>query len=156
MLHGGFASMVRAITAAILVADPIRLLPLVPVAIAVPNLIGLQEKNRQLEERLTSRKLLEEAVDDRPLRQTVAFGLTVALISTALMGSLSWRSARLAAEKADWVDHSHTVIATLGSALQHVSEAETNARTFAMTAQNPFLTRYDNAIGAIARPGRAK
>jgi signal transduction histidine kinase len=58
---------------------------------------------------------------------------------------------RLAAEDADWVAHTHTVMAALDGELQHLIDVETSARTFALTGQEQFLAHYETARGTIAQ-----
>jgi len=47
-----FAGILKAITAAISVATAIQLIPLIPQALWIPNLVNLQEQNRKLEEQI--------------------------------------------------------------------------------------------------------
>lgn len=80
------AGVIKAITAIISVATLIRLVPLLPQAIAVPTLIHLQERNRNLEEEIAGRKCSDEALSDAPLRRSVANLSLTALGILAVLG----------------------------------------------------------------------
>ena len=137
-----FAGIVKGVTATISVAIAILLIPLVPQAVAVPNLIHLQEKNRRLEEQITKRKRLDAAVADAPLRRWVNSGIALAVSLIVLLGFLSWRSRRSASAESDLVAHTYTVMHGLQTALQHVTEAETSARGFALSGNAVLLAHY--------------
>ncbi|MFZ1007018.1 MAG: PAS domain S-box protein [Candidatus Sulfotelmatobacter sp.] len=137
-----FAGILKAITATISVATAILLIPLVPQAVAVPNLIHLQEKNRRLEEQIAMRQHLDAAVADAPLRRWVSSGVALAAFLIVLLGFLSWRSRRSASAESDLVAHSYAVMHGLQAALQHVAEAETSARGFALSGNAVLLAHY--------------
>jgi PAS domain S-box-containing protein len=84
------------------------------------------------------------------LRRRVAGGFVVAALMTILLGFLSWRSAQLAADDADWVAHSYSVMDAIELISQHVTAAEISARTFALTGQDSSLTQYETAKATIA------
>ena len=137
-----FAGMVKGVTATISVATAILLIPLVPQAVAVPNLIHLQEKNRWLEEQIAKRQRLDAAVADAPLRRWVSSGVALAAFLIVLLGFLSWRSRRSSSAESDLVAHSYAVMHGLEAALQHVTEAETSARGFALSGNAVLLAHY--------------
>jgi PAS domain S-box-containing protein len=83
------------------------------------------------------------------LRRRVIIGFILAVLLTGLMGFLSWRSTRLAAQEADLVAHTHAVMRTLDVAVEHAIELETSARGFALTGQDLLLTHYEAARGTI-------
>jgi PAS domain S-box-containing protein len=137
-----FSSIVKAITATISVATAILLIPFVPQAVAVPNLIHLQEKNRRLEEQIAKRQRLDAAVADAPLRRWVSSGIALAVSLIVLLGFLSWRSRRSSSAEADLVAHTYAVMHGLQAALQHVTEAGTSARGFALSGNAVLLAHY--------------
>ena len=137
-----FAGIVKAVTATISVATAILLIPLVPQAVAVPNLIHLQEKNRRLEEQIAKRQRLDAVMADAPLRRWVNSGIALAVFLIVLLGFLSWRSRRSASAESDLVAHTYTVMHGLQTALQHVTEAETSARGFALSGSAVLLAHY--------------
>src|SRR3989475_3291699 len=83
------------------------------------------------------------------LRRRVIIGFILAVLLTGLMGFLSWRSTRLAAQEADLVAHTHAVMGTLDVTVEHAIELETSARGFALTGQDLLLTHYEAARGTI-------
>jgi PAS domain S-box-containing protein len=84
------AGVVKAVTAFISLATLVRLIPLLPQAIAIPNLIHLQERNRNLEKEIAGRKRSDEALSDAPIQRSVAnlsrtaWGILMALGLTGL------------------------------------------------------------------------
>jgi len=137
-----FSGIVKGVTATISVATAILLIPLIPQAVAVPNLIHLQEKNRRLEEQIAERQHLDATVADAPLNRWVSSGIALAVSLIVLLGFLSWRSRRSASAESDLVAHTYTVMHGLQTALQHVTEAETSARGFALSGNAVLLAHY--------------
>src|SRR5437867_907933 len=83
------------------------------------------------------------------LRRRVIIGFILAVLLTGLIGFLSWRSTRLAAQEADLLAHTHAVMGTLDVTVEHAIELETSARGFALTGQDLLLTHYEAARGTI-------
>src|SRR6266404_3410744 len=83
------------------------------------------------------------------LRRRVIIGCILAVLLTGLIGFLSWRSTRLAAQEVDLVAHTHAVMGTLDVTVEHAIELETSARGFALTGQDLLLTHYEAARGTI-------
>ncbi|MGA7755351.1 MAG: CHASE3 domain-containing protein [Candidatus Sulfotelmatobacter sp.] len=92
----------------------------------------------------------EDSPVETLLRRWVLSGIGLAVLLTALMGVLSWRSARDASEDADWVAHTYAVKSTLAVALGHAVDMETGTRGFAATGDDSFLEPYDQ--GKLALP----
>lgn len=63
------AGVLKAITATLSVATLVLLIPLLPQAIALPNLMHLQEKNRKLEGEIARHRRLDDALVDAVLRR---------------------------------------------------------------------------------------
>jgi PAS domain S-box-containing protein len=145
------AGVLKAITAALSVATVVLLIPLVPLAVAVPNLMQLQEKNRKLEGQIAKRKRLDDAAADASLRRRVTVGFFVAVLLTVFIGLSSWRGARRAEQDAYWVSHTHEVMEAIQRTSRHVIEAETSARAFALSGQEPLLVHYQTARDSIYR-----
>src|SRR5439155_21654192 len=83
------------------------------------------------------------------LRRRVIIGFILAVLLTGLIGFLSWRSTRLAAQEADLVAHTHAVRGTHDVTVEHAIELETSARGFALTGQDLLLTHYEAVHGII-------
>jgi PAS domain S-box-containing protein len=94
---------------------------------------------------------IEERQDEKLLRRRVNAAFAVAFLLTVLLGSLSWRTSRRAAEDADWVAHTHEVSTGLEVTLRHLVDVETGARGFAMTGQEPFLEPYETGNSAVSQ-----
>jgi len=82
-------------------------------------------------------------------RRRMTGGLIVALLLTVLLSFSSWRSARRAEQDAYWVSHTHEVMTTIQDASKHLIEAETSARAFALSGQDPSLAHYGIARETI-------
>ena len=85
------------------------------------------------------------------LRRRVTAGFIAAVLLTIFMGLSSWRSARLAADDADRITRSYTVIEKLNLTSNDVIEVETSAQTFALTGQEPLLAHYKAARGIVTQ-----
>jgi PAS domain S-box-containing protein len=94
---------------------------------------------------------IEEPRSERLLRWQATAGFGVAILLTGLLGMLSWRDARRAAEDAEWVAHTHEVSATLELALRHLLDIETGGRGFAMAGDERFLEPYERGRSAIGQ-----
>jgi signal transduction histidine kinase len=81
----------------------------------------------------------------------VTGGFVVAMLLTVFMGFLSWHSAQLTADEADWVGHTYAVMDTLELTSRHVIEAETSAQAFAVTGRETSLAHYEGVRNAIAQ-----
>jgi PAS domain S-box-containing protein len=95
-----------------------------------------------------------DAPIETKIRSRVTGGFIVAVLLTVFMGFSSWRSVQLAADHADWVAHSYSVMDVLQLTARHAIEVENSARTFAWTGQDALLTRYETARGSIAQDER--
>jgi PAS domain S-box-containing protein len=82
-------------------------------------------------------------------RRRVAGGLVFAALLTAFLGFSSWRSAQRAEQDDYWVSHTHEVIGAIQRTSRHVSEAETSARAFALSGEEPLLLHYQTARDTI-------
>ena len=72
--HGSYlvSGIIKAVTAAISVATAVRLIPLLPQAVAVPNLMDLRERNRKLESEVAERRRFHEELVEAPLSRSAA------------------------------------------------------------------------------------
>ena len=142
--HGSYllAGVIKAITAAVSVLTAAMLIPLIPKIISLPGRVHLQEVSRKLEEEIAERNRTGTPIE-LPLRRKVKAGFAAAVLLTGLLGLLSWRVAQQAAEDADWVAHTHEVMATLALTLRHLVDVETGGRGFALTGREPFLEPYE-------------
>ena len=97
---------------------------------------------------------LSEQIDapiEANLRRGVTGGFVVAALLTIFLGFLSWRSAQLSANDADWVTHTYAVMDAIGLTSKNLTEAETGVQTFALTGQDSSLTKYESAKATIAK-----
>jgi PAS domain S-box-containing protein len=148
--HGSYmlAGVIKAATAAVSVVTAAMLIPLVPRVISLPTRMHLQEENRKLEREIAERKCFDATVED-PLRRRVTAGFIVAVLLTALISVSSWHGARRAEQDAYWVSHTHEVMETIQRTTRHVLEAQTSARAFALSGQEPLLAHYQTAKDTI-------
>jgi PAS domain S-box-containing protein len=144
--HGSYllAGVIKAVTAAISVVTAAMLIPLVPKVVSLPGRMQLQEQNRKLEREVAERTHFDAPIE-APLRHRVTVGFLVAVLLTILVGLSSWRGARRAEQDEYWVSHTHEVMETVQRTLRHVIEAETSARAFALTGQEPLLANYQKS-----------
>jgi PAS domain S-box-containing protein len=96
-----------------------------------------------------------EATMEANLRRRVTGGFIVSLLLTIFMGFSSWRSARVAADDADRITRSYTVIEKLNLTSNDVIEVETSAQTFALTGHEPLLAHYKAARDTVAQDKEA-
>jgi signal transduction histidine kinase len=80
----------------------------------------------------------------------VEAGLTVALLLVGLLGLFFWRMTQQRAEEADWLAHNREVFTSLELTLTHLLDAETGARGFALTGNEPFLEPYESGKHATS------
>ena len=144
------AGVLKAITAAVSVVTAAMLIPLVPKVISLPARMHLQEANRKLEQEIAERKRFDGPIEG-PMRRRVTGGFIVAVLLTLFLGYSSWRGAQHAQQDAYWVSHTHEVMEAIQRTSRHVIEAETSARAFALSGQEPLLTHYQVARGTIYR-----
>ena len=94
---------------------------------------------------MTEQRKMFEARIESVLRRRVTVGLIVAVLLTAFVGVWSWHSARRAEGDAYWVSHTHEVMTTIQGTSGAALEAETSARAFALSGQEPLLVHYQTA-----------
>jgi len=87
---------------------------------------------------MAERKRFDGPIEAR-LRHRVTGGLVVAVLLTVFLGFWSWHGARRAEQDAYWVSHTYEVMATIQGTSGDVLEAETSARAFALSGQEPLL-----------------
>jgi PAS domain S-box-containing protein len=150
--HGSYllAGVIKGITAAVSVLTAAMLIPLVPKVISLPDRMHLQEENRKLEQEIAARERIHAPIE-APLRRRVTVGFVVAVLLTAFMGFLTWRTKQLASHESDLVGHTYSVMGTLELMLQHAIEVETSARTFGLTGLDTLLAHYQTARGTVAQ-----
>jgi PAS domain S-box-containing protein len=90
-----------------------------------------------------------DAPVDPTLRGKVTAGFVIALLLTVFIGVSAWHGARRAEEDAYWVSHTHEVMEMIQRTARHVIEAETSARAFALTGQEPLLVHYQSARESV-------
>jgi len=148
--HGSYvlAGVVKAATAAVSVLTAAMLIPLVPKVVSLPGRMHLQEENRKLEQEIAARRRFDAPIE-APFRRRVTAGFVAAVLLTIFISVSSWQGTQRAEQDAYWVSHTHEVMETIQRTTRHVIEAETSARAFALTGQEPLLTHYQAALDAI-------
>jgi PAS domain S-box-containing protein len=142
------AGVLKAITAAVSVVTAAMLIPLVPKVISLPARMHLQEVNRKLAQEIAERKRLDGPIEG-PMRRRLIVGFVVALSLTLFISVSSWRGTLRAEQDAYWVSHTHEVMEAIQRTSRHVVEAETSARAFALSGQEPLLAHYQTAREAV-------
>ena len=148
--HGSYAlaGVIKAFTAAISVVTAASLVTLVPKVISLPERMYLQGLNRELQQEVAERTRISEPVDTA-LRRNVTTGFVVAIVLTVFIGVSGWQSARRAANDAYWVAHTYDVMKTIQRTTRDVIVAETSARAFALSGQEPLLAHYQETQKSI-------
>jgi len=144
------AGVIKAITAAVSVITAAMLIPLVPKVISLPGRMHLQEVNRKLAQEIAERKRFGGPIEG-PMRRRLTVGFIVALSLTLFISVSSWRGTLRAEQDAYWVSHTHEVMEAIQRTSRHVVEAETSARAFALSGQEPLLAHYQTAREAVYR-----
>ena len=101
-----------------------------------------------LDKEMAERKRFDGPIE-ATLRRRVTGGLVVAVLLTVFLSFWSWHGARRAEQDAYWVSHTYEVMATIQGTSRDVLEAETSARAFALSGQEPLLVHYQTARGNI-------
>jgi len=96
-----------------------------------------------------------DAPIEAALKRRITTGYIVAVLLTFFLGFSSWRSIRLAGNDADWIAHTYAVMDAIELMTKHAIEAETSARTFALTGQDTLLPHYEAARDAVLGDGAA-
>ncbi len=122
------AGIIKTITAAISIGTVFRLVLFLPQAIAIPSLVDLQERNRDLEAQIAAHKRFDDAQVDATFRHWMTAGIALAAILIGFPGFLYWQSGRAAAADGDLVAHAHAVKQAAHSALADVVETVTSRR----------------------------
>ena len=112
--------------------------------------IHLPQENRKVERGAAKLKRIEEPIEAN-LRRRVTGGFILAALMTILLGFLSWRSAQLSANDADWVTHTYAVMDAIGLTSKHLTDTENEVRAFALTGQDSPLTQYEAAKATITQ-----
>jgi PAS domain S-box-containing protein len=144
VLAGG----VKALTATVSVLTTIMLVPLVPRVASLPDLILLQEANRDLSRQIAERKRFDAPIE-APTWRKVTGGLAVALSLTGIIGFSAWRGTIRSQQDAFWVAHTYEVMGTIQRETRHLIETETSARAFALTGGEPLLAHYESARSEV-------
>jgi PAS domain S-box-containing protein len=92
---------------------------------------------------------IEEPEAEARLRRWAEAAIAVAVLLTVLLSFFSWREGQKAAEDADWVAHTHEVMARLESALRHSLDVETGGRGFAETGSVQFLEPESGRLALV-------
>ena len=135
------AGLLKAATAVLSVMTAAMLIPLVPKVMSLPAQFHLQEVNRRLERQIAERKWFD-APTKAATNRRISGGFMLALLLTFVIGYSSLRGARRAEEDTSRVSHSHEVMETIQRTTRHAIEAETAARAFSLTGQEPLLAQY--------------
>ena len=72
------------------------------------------------------------------------FGLALAIF--VIVGIVSWRNVQKQSEDAEWVSHTHEVLATLAQLLTALQDAEAGQRGYIITGDDAFLPQHEAGI----------
>ncbi|HYM12728.1 MAG TPA: CHASE3 domain-containing protein [Bryobacterales bacterium] len=81
----------------------------------------------------------------------ILLGFGLALLISAIVSVVSYRSTVELVDSADWVAHTHQVREKLADVLSALKDAETGQRGFLITGQERYLEPYDAALQLIDR-----
>ena len=74
------------------------------------------------------------------------FGLALAIF--VIVGIVSWRNVQKQTEDAEWVTHTHEVLATLSQLLAALQDAEAGQRGYVITADDDYVALHEAGITA--------
>ncbi|MGC1371534.1 MAG: PAS domain S-box protein, partial [Candidatus Sulfotelmatobacter sp.] len=114
----------------------------------LPGRMHMQAENRKLEREIAERRRFDAPID-APLRRRVTAGFIVAVLLTLFIGFSAWRGTKRAEQDAYWVSHTHEVMGAIQRTTRHVIEADTSARAFALSGQEPLLAHRQITKDAI-------
>ena len=75
----------------------------------------------------------------------IASGFGLALAVLLVVGAVSYDSTTKLSSSADWVRHTHEVLAGLDELLSAMKDAETGQRGYVITGESPYLEPYNTA-----------
>ena len=75
----------------------------------------------------------------------IASGFGLALAVLLVVGAVSYDSTTKLSSSADWVRHTHEVLAGLDELLSAMKDAETGERGYVITGESPYLEPYNTA-----------
>jgi methyl-accepting chemotaxis protein len=79
----------------------------------------------------------------------IGAGFGVALAIFVIVGIVSYRNVQQQTEDAQWVAHTHEVIATLTKVMSAMQDAETGQRGFVITGDESYLAPYTAGIASV-------
>ena len=78
------------------------------------------------------------------IKQKIVFGSSLALVLVTILSFVSFRSIESMVNDADWVKHTHQVIANASSIEKLVVDLETGERGFLIAGKEEFLEPYES------------
>src|ERR1700730_13166440 len=79
----------------------------------------------------------------------IASGFSLALTVLLVVGAVSYDSTTKLSSSADWVRHTHEVLAGLDGLLSGLKDAETGQRGYVITGAPRYLVRYNTARNVL-------
>jgi methyl-accepting chemotaxis protein len=79
----------------------------------------------------------------------IASGFGVTLVIFVIVGLVSWRNVEKTTEDAEWVSHTHEVLASLSDVLGSLQDAETGERGYIITGDTEYLEPYRAGVAAV-------
>src|SRR5271156_4247098 len=98
----------------------------------------------------TSLQRGNEAEGGVPLDRKVLLMFALSAACLMVMGVVSYRSVVNSINQANWVDHTHQVLAASAELLSTMTDGETGERGFVITGNNLYLEPYNAATDKIA------
>src|SRR5687767_14029260 len=81
----------------------------------------------------------------------IGAGYGVALLIMAGMGAAAYRNTDGLVESANWVAHTHRVMATAQDIVNTLTAAESGVRGYVLTGDERYLREYENAVSLAAK-----
>jgi len=90
------------------------------------------------------------SVFTKTVGRKISLGYVLAVVLTVTIGAISYSSITSLNQTAEWVDHTHVVLAELERITSGLKDAETGQRGFLITNLENYLEPYNSAGSAVA------
>ena len=90
------------------------------------------------------------SVFTKTVGRKISLGYVLAVVLTVTIGAISYSSITSLNQTAEWVDHTHVVLAELEKITSGLKDAETGQRGFLITNLDNYLEPYNSAGSAVA------
>ncbi len=90
------------------------------------------------------------SVFTKTVGRKISLGYVLAIVLTLTIGGIAYSSITSLNQTAEWVDHTHVVLAELEKITSGLKDAETGQRGFLITNLDNYLEPYNSAGSAVA------